>query len=274
MPFKLNQSVMDENHRRAHAPEIQYMELLRERGLLFEIENVLIDAEQLVLRSFQCDSAYCLRCSGDGNARQYKGSCCTDLQVDITPNEAETLRELGRIASERLTLTPGDPMSTIVKRLKGDFTERVERGDLTLRHLSSGRCALSWVTPGGVLRCSINTLCQRLDLPLIQYKPEPCFLFPLHYVMHEPGRYFMTLVCEENHRYIGADKITSKMRCLHRPQAGSPPAYIFLRGEIGHCFGPELWDRLDAAARPLLEREGLASSLAPSVPTPGAEAVG
>ncbi len=252
MPYQINPSVMQENHRRAHAPEMHYVARLRERGLLVEIDNVVVDAEQLVLRSFACDSSWCLRCTGEGGARRYKGSCCTDLQVDVTENEVERLRELGRLADQRLSLTASDPMSLVLRRIREDkFTEVVDRGDLTLRHLSSGRCALSWID-GGHLHCAINTLCARLGADLTYFKPEPCFLFPLHYVEFEPGRLFFTLISAETREYIGADVHTSRMRCLRRPHPDAPPAYQFLRGELTLCLGEEFYERFAAAAEPIL----------------------
>src|SRR5436309_2017202 len=110
MPFAVNRVVDREEYTRHNCAERHYMDSLRERGLLVEIENVAVDADQLVLRTFQCDSGYCVRCSGEGAQKKVRGSCCTDLQVDITQNEEEKLVELARLADEKLEFTPNDPV--------------------------------------------------------------------------------------------------------------------------------------------------------------------
>lgn len=262
MPFKLNSYVSEQNHLRCHATERQYMADLEKRGLLLRIDNMLVDAEQLAQRTFQCDSGYCLRCSvSDSGASKYKGSCCTDLQVDITEEEADRVRELGRMARAELKLAPSDPLSKVVDRLvRDDFTERSPKHDLIFKHLPSGRCALSWMTPGGSLRCGINSLCMALERPLVEFKPDPCYLFPLHYAEPIPGQFFITLVTAETYQAIGADAYVTKLRCLARPQPGSPLAYTFLRNEITHCFGAEFYERMEAGLHAL---PALAGSLPP-----------
>lgn len=254
MPYRINEFMLDENHRRAHAPETHYIEQLRENGHLLEIDNVQIDAEQLILRPFQCDTAWCVRTAGETASREFKGSCCTDLQVDITQHEIGKLRELARIAEDRLAIGIGDPMLAIVRRIRDDkFTETVDRGDTAFKHLGSGRCSLSWLTSTGQLRCAINTLCDRLNLPLEEFKPEPCYLFPLHYVEAIPGHYFFTLISCETFEYIGADRHTAHLKCLRKPKPGALPAYKALKGELILCLGAEFYEKLEAAAAEFLE---------------------
>ncbi|MCE5230927.1 hypothetical protein LLG95_15220 [bacterium] len=267
MPYKINAFMLDENHRRAHAPENYYLDRLRREGNLIEIDNIQIDAEQLVLRSFQCDTTWCVRSSGEPASRQFKGSCCTDLQVDVTEHESARLRELASIAEERLSLGIGDPMLPIVRRLRdGKFTERLDRGDVAFRHLTSSRCALSWLTTAGVLRCGINTLCDRLGLPLEQYKPEPCYLFPLHYVEAEQGKYFFTLISSETYEFIGADHHTAHLKCLRKPKPGSPPAYQSLRFELILCLGEKFYEQLEEAAAEFLANRGISAEVGSVTP--------
>ena len=266
MAFKLNPYVDEQNHQRCSTSELAYMRQLDARGMLLTIENMLVDAEQLVLRTFQCDSAYCVKCSQQSGAAKYKGSCCTDLEVDVTEEEVRRLQELGRMGKERLQLTASDPLTPVLDRLtKKTFIEPTEKGETAFKHLPSGRCALSWMTPGGILRCGINSLCMALELPLIEYKPDPCYLFPLHYMEPVPNTYFITLLSKETYQYIGADAYVGKLRCLAKPQPGSAPAYQFLRSELNHCFHGGIYDALDAAAQPILQRHGLLAANGPEV---------
>lgn len=258
MAFKLNPYVDEQNHHRCHTDEQRYMRELDARGMLLRIGNMVIDAEQLVLRTFQCNSSYCTRCVKKDGKTTFKGSCCTDLEVDVTEEEVRRLHELGKIAKRKLRLPPGDDLSPIIERLaKNAFTETTSKHETAFRHLSSGRCSLSWPAADGAVLCGINALCMALELPLNEYKPDPCFLFPLHYVEPVPGLYFITLLTSETYQYIGADAYVGKLHCLSKPQPGSPPAYQFLKGEINHCFSGGLYEALDEAAQPILKAHGL-----------------
>lgn len=249
MPFVLDPHINLQNHIRASAPELRYVEILRERGALLTLDNVWVDCEQLLMRAFQCDSTYCLRAKGKGADRTYTGCCCTDLQVEVTPDEVEKLRELGRTAAERLDPAPTSQLGKLVQRLnEGEITERTDKGELIFKHLGSSRCPLSVFDKHGQLLCGINTLCAQLERPLPIYKPEPCFIFPLHYAEPLPGKYLVTLVTLETYRYIGADKYTSQLRCLKKPQPGAPRAWRALKHELILCFGEAFYEQLVPAA--------------------------
>lgn len=252
MAYTINRHIERQNHLRAHSSEIQYVRALEQRGKLMRLDNVDVDVEQLLERCFQCDTQWCLKCKGKGADKEYKGSCCTDLQVDVTETEIERIRELGRRVEEKLDIDKKDPLYKPLRNmLKDDFHGTTDAGEPILAHNHQGRCSLSWIDTDGSLRCSINTMCQRTGLDLMYYKAEPCFLFPLHYVEYEPGRFFLTLISEETKDAIGADTHTARLKCLKKPQPGSPPAYEFLKYEIILCFGEALYDQLvkEAEAR-------------------------
>jgi hypothetical protein len=255
----MNPHLDEQNHARVHFSELQYMEALEARGGLLHLDNVAVDIEQTILRTFQCDTGYCVRCARKDGAVKFRGSCCTDLEVNLTRHETDQIRALARLADERLRLAPSDPLRDVVHRITAHrFTERTAGGETALRHLRTGRCALSWMD-GATLRCALNTLCDRLGEPLARYKAEPCYLFPLHYAEYAPQRYLVTVLCAETQPWIGSDAYIGKLRCLGKPQPGAPPVYVSLRDEIVLCLGEALYEALDAAARPILERAGLRS---------------
>lgn len=263
MSYRINPYVDEQNHYRCHGPERHYVEQLEGRGGLIRLDNVLVDAEQLVLRSFQCDPTWCTRVSGEGRDKKYKGCCCTDLEVDLTPEEIARMQKLGELAQQRLELGARDPMRDVAKRLAADnFMETTEKGERAIAHLPSGRCPIGFIERDGAFRCGLNKLCGLMELPLTDYKPEPCFLFPLHFVEHQPGVYLLTVVSEQSHEYIGAHVYVTKLRCLRKPQPGAPPAFISLRYEITHCFGEAFYAALAREARRIMEREGMAEGLA------------
>ena len=258
MAYRVNAHIEHQNHMRAHASETFYISQLDHRGRLLRLDNVFVDVEQLILRTFACDTQWCVRAKKEDGKTVFKGSCCTDLEVNITPDEIDRLRRLGRLADERLDLKPSDPLDLVVERLReGRFFHTTDSGELAFKSLGSERCPLSWLTRDGTLRCAVNTLCERLDEPLTDFKAEPCIMFPLHYVEHQPGRYFLTTICRETHEWIGADHFVTKLKCLSRPKPGAPPAFQFLRGEIEMCFGKTFYGRLAKAAAPILQEHGI-----------------
>lgn len=254
MPYSVNRSVDQIEFARHHTKEQFYMSELRKRGMLIEIENVFVDAEQLVLRTFLCDTNYCVKCTNGGSSKTYKGSCCTDLAVDITPPEKEKLVEMAKLAKEKLTFAANDPIRRVVENVLNDKISEVnEEHEEVLLHHPTGRCIMSWLD-GDTLRCSINTLCSRLDLQLTEFKPDPCYLFPLHYSEFAEGQYLVSVLSTESRYWIAQHACVGKLRCLSRPAPGAPPAYIFLRGEIEYLLGKRFYRALDALAQPILER--------------------
>ena len=254
MGFKINPYVEEQNHIRSHTAEQFYIDQLREDDLLLDLDNVAVDIDQLFFRTFQCNTQWCVRCGKEDGIKQYKGSCCTDLEVNITPVEKKRLVELAGLADRQLDLADDDPVGKIVERVNSDqFTEITDGGELAFKHLRSTRCSMSWIDDDGILRCGINTMAERLKVNLTDYKPEPCFLFPLHYVEHAPGRYFVTVICKETYTWIGADKYVTKLRCLRKPEPGSPPAFTFLEHELTYCFGKDFYHQLETASRHYLD---------------------
>lgn len=254
MPYPINPVLNEADFERHHSKERHYIERLREKGLAIELDNIVVDAEQLVLRTFQCDTTYCVTCAGSGDDLQYKGSCCTDLQVDLAPGDKAQLRSMARMAQDRLDLAPESPLREIVDLLLSGqaFETNADQEELFV-HRPSGRCVMS-VMDGGRLKCSINMLASDLKLTLHEYKPSPCYLFPLHYGQFSPDGFILSVLCTETRSWIEQHACVGKLKCLRRPQPGSPPAYVFLRGEIEYVLGKDFYRELDRRAQPLLER--------------------
>lgn len=255
MTYRINRVVRDADYIRHSVQERKYLDDLRSRGLLLEIDNILLDAEQLVLRTFQCNTNYCVRCTGSGSSLHYKGSCCTDLMVDITESEKRKLTELARKARGKVDFGPSHPVTKIVDRVLEDrYTEINESNEEELLHRRNGGCIMSWMDPSGQFRCSINTLVNELGLDIKEYKPGPCYLFPLHYAEFGADQYIVTVLSEETRFWIEQHRCVGQLRCLRRPEPGSPPAYQFLRGEIEFLLGAGFYRELDRQARPILTR--------------------
>lgn len=256
MSFKINRSVDALEFSRHHPREVHYMNQLRERGMLLQVDNIAVDVEQLVLRTFQCNTNYCVKCTGgNGDGRKsYKGSCCTDLSVDLTEPEKTKLKEMARLAKRKLTFGPRDPVGKIVDLVLNDKISEVnEDHEDVMKHRADDRCIMSWMD-GDTLRCSINTLCYKLGLSIEEYKPDPCYLFPLHYSEYARNEFLLSVLSSETRYWIGQHACVGKLACLRKPERGAPPAYQYLRGEIEYTFSKQFYVKLDAMARPLLEK--------------------
>lgn len=255
MPYQINPRIRQADYVRHNTKERHYIDELREKGLLIEVDNIAVDGEQLVLRTFQCDTGWCVKCKGSAGSKEYKGSCCTDLQVDVTAGEMERVRELALKARSELNLPRKSQLARIVDNVLNDkITEVTEDHELALRHKRNGSCVMSWIDGDGLLRCSINTFAYRLGLPIEEYKPDPCYVFPLHYAQLDSKDFILSVLCEETRFWIEQHECVGKLRCLRTPQPGSPPAYQFLRYEIEYLLGAKFYKELDRQARPMLER--------------------
>lgn len=255
MAYRFNRSVREQDFIRHNIQERNYLNDLRERGLLLEIDNILVDAEQLVLRTFQCNTGYCVQCSGSASTREYKGSCCTDLMVDVTADEKSKLHELAEKARREIDFAKSDPVGKIVDNILNDrYTEVNEDGEEELQHRKTGACAMSWMDEKGQLMCSINTLVYKMGLEIDEYKPDPCYLFPLHYAEVGLDRFIITVLSEETRFWIEQDKAVSRLRCLRKPEPGSPPAYQFLKGELEYLLGKPFYKELDKRGQEILKR--------------------
>jgi hypothetical protein len=254
MSFTLNETVNKENIRRCYSSEYFYMKLLKSKGMLLEIENIAVDSEQLIYRTFICNPKKCIRKNKKKGYFKYSGSCCTDLEVNITPAEASKIILLAEKAVEEPNEKSMKPYEKILKRISSNsFTQITEKGELALQHhIKSGRCVLSYINKNMNFLCVINELCGILNLKLEDYKPDPCFLFPLHYVEYKPGFYFLTVISEESFDYIGSDESVAGLSCLSKTDSDNPPAYISLEKEITYCFGKNFFRKLDETAKKMI----------------------
>ncbi len=255
MAHRLNRSVRAQDFLRHSLQEHKYLKDIRERGLLLEIDNILVDAEQLVLRTFQCNTNYCVQCTGSSATREYKGSCCTDLMVDVTGDEKTRLRELAEKARAELDLPADGQLGKIVDRVLNDkFTEINEDGEEELLHRDTGACTMSWIDETGQFRCSINSLVYKMNLKIEEYKPDPCYIFPIHYTEVGVDTYLISVLSEETRFWIEQDKCVGRLRCLRKPEPGSPPAYQALKGELEYLVSEDFYRELDIKAQDILKR--------------------
>ena len=247
--YTLRKAVSREDGVRALLPENAYIQKLREAEGVFEIGNVLVDRAQLIDRRFLCDSLHCMRYVP--SRKRYRGCCCTDLEVDLTPNELLAMR---RCCSRYLASDGADaerPEYRIARRVleTEEWQDANYRGEPYLTHSREKVCSMGYIARDGRLLCGLNAMAEALGEPVARWKPATCYVFPLHYVEYRPGHYLLTVVCGENHEYIDAAEEIGRLACLKKPQTEAPPAYVALRGEIEWLFGAPFYEKLRQLAQ-------------------------
>ncbi len=128
------------------APWRRYISALRERELLANVDGIMVDAGTLFKTHFRCDTR---TCAGVDRGPGIE-SCCTDYDVEITPEEHARIVEHGDAVIELLSRYDGErvtPGRTIVELFLESHTISLAK--------EKGRCAFSYRDGGGQLRCGL-----------------------------------------------------------------------------------------------------------------------
>ncbi|MCX7047214.1 MAG: hypothetical protein NTX50_17215, partial [Candidatus Sumerlaeota bacterium] len=208
-----------------------------------DIGNILVDKPQLVTRRFSCDTCHCVHALKNGKR---KGSCCTDLEVDLTPNEIHDVRRLALLYLKSPIAQVAAPECIIARRIlqTNDWLNESDCGEPCLAHTKERICSLGYLDADGRLLCALNAMTAALGEPLPKWKMMTCYVFPLHYVEYQNDKYLLTILCRENYQYLGADVDVARLRCLAQPQPDAPPAYQSLQGEIEFLLGAAFYLKL------------------------------
>ena len=254
MPFHARKEINDADFHRTHASEQGYVQKMRERGMIIDIDNVAVDVRELIKRRFSCNTLSCVEKNKRNGKRRYSSSCCTDLTVHVAPGEAENIRDLFEQASPLREELPSRIRKVMDRVLEDDFTHHSNELELCLDDFENNTCVLSYLNPGnGALSCSIDFLCEKLGLPVMTYKAIPCIDFPIHVCEYEPARQLLTLMAPANYKLLGGSKEVINLACIRKQPADGPPAYQFLRQTIVNRFGEKFYELLDRQAQPFLK---------------------
>jgi hypothetical protein len=218
------------------APWRRYLRSIEERKMLIHVDGVMVDAGAMFGTRFRCDTRTCASLDRSPGTE----SCCTDYDVEITPEEharivdnADAVIELlSRYDSERVT----------PDRKIGEFF--LEEHTITLAK-EKARCAFSYRDAGGQLRCGLHSLALERGESLSSIKPLVCILFPLVVYRFENGETLLTATSRETASLFGREK-DSELPCL-RNQAGDP-MFVELRTAIEIGFGAAFYQHLAAVA--------------------------
>jgi hypothetical protein len=215
-----------------HPPIEKYLTYLRENNLLLELNNVKIDLLNIAYRKFKCNPNRCLQIVNEREEISYTGSCCTFFDVKISKKEMENIKylfkEIEKIIPEE---SVNDPFV-----LNGLHHWIIKKRD-------DGLCVFGYLDKAGTLRCAIETICREQKMPVFQYKPCSCIIWP--FSIYRIGReFFLTVACPENSKVLGYGEATTNFKCLTQPLSTDPPIYLSLERVITFMFGKEFYIHL------------------------------
>ncbi len=219
------------------APWRRYIRTLEQRELLAEVDGIMVDAATLFETRFRCDTR---TCAGIDRSPGIE-SCCTDYDVEITPEEHARIVGNGAAVVELLNRHDGERV-TPGRAIEEFF---LESHTIALAK-EKGRCAFSYRDDGGQLRCGIHSLALEKGVPVPSIKPLACVLFPIVIYRFENGETLLTATSRETSSLFGREK-DSELPCL-RVQRGDP-MFIECRMAIEAGFGEAFYQHLTQVAR-------------------------
>lgn len=219
------------------APWRRYIRALKERQLLADVDGIMVDAATLFRTRFRCDTRTCAGIDRSPGTE----SCCTDYDVEITPEEHARIVEQGDAVVELLNRYDGERVAR--GRAIGEFF--LESHTISLAK-ENGRCAFSYRDAAGQLRCGIHSLALEKGVPVASIKPLACVLFPIVIYRFENGETLLTATSRETSSLFGREK-DAELPCLRAAQGD--PMFIECRMAIEAGFGEAFYRRLAVAAR-------------------------
>lgn len=213
------------------APEADWATYVLRRALRGELGDggpgILLDLVAL-MQPYGCRTELCT----PGMRGPRDRSCCADLEVAVTPREAEAITDA---LPEIATLFTEDP------RWSAGVPAVIEDGALRRQ---GRRCIFARLGPKG-LSCGLHALEDQTARPRGTLKPVPCRLFPLAVVDLADGRMLLTAIHRNTSTFL-ASRPARAFPCLG---AGGTPLYISEEAAITELFGRKVYKRLVVAAK-------------------------
>ena len=250
--FKLNKKIIDSEQELDDASVEQYIKKLKKENLLIIIDNVLVDAKNLVKRRFSCDLNRCIKKKKLSNKKiNLKNKSCFGLQeILLSKQETKQIEKifpyiknlLGKYRTDKIV----DIKSILEKNRYNQYILKKTPGN---KH-----CILSYFDNKNILRCVIHTVCINKNLSAEHYKPYMCSRWPLEFFNFGDNKYLLTACSREAEKELeDMAKSSSEFSCMRKQSKEDPPLYIYMKDTIIFLFGRNFWKRLDNLARSLLK---------------------
>jgi hypothetical protein len=238
----------------SYPPARRYVDVQRARGRMLEIGNVDVDLEQLVERPFLCDRHRCIHWSPHQQRREARplidNSCCSRYRVPVTDLDRTKLAEILPLVRKRLPSS--HPLNVDQAAPPYDLEDDYQ---FVMRERENGACQFVLYDKGETF-CAIHRTCLEEGLPVWEYKPLGCSLWPLALVDYERDdepRYLLTAYVRATAAIFesGEDETNDEagFACLVDQDPSYEPLYQASEGILTFTLGRDFYQRLDRHAR-------------------------
>jgi hypothetical protein len=237
------------------------------------IGDIIIDVNNIILRSYACDGAHCLsvkplpnHLDGYGftfhNEVAAYGDCCRGPVVFISHEERQRIAEHldgiiphmsqeGQFAIKEFLRQKGpeNKHEAFAESARGTMGKK--RGhdlDFAKMHTIWGdQCIFRTLHHDGIhgqVRCALHAYALQSNLSYLDLKPVDCWFWPLALVPLYTGQFLLTVHTEKTRHFTEESESYANKRCLTDPIPGAPFIYQSFEKELVHVFGQEWFDAL------------------------------
>ncbi len=225
----------------------KYVEHLKGRGELLQIDAVDVDVPQIVRRHFICDSQRCVQWSG--TTPLIDRGCCCRYEVPLTARDKEVV--LAHLDAVRPNLPEGH---RLIDPEVDPFKQDDDFGVAMVHDNPVGGCQFNMYIDGRC-RCALHMTALEHGENPHEWKPLACSLWPLAINAYDDDdgqeRYLLTVYCEDNAELFDETE-EEPFACIVDQSESYPYTYLAEQGTLEHLFGAAWWAKLDSAARELL----------------------
>jgi hypothetical protein len=245
-------------------PLQRYVAIQRERGRMWAIGKVDVDVEQMVERAFLCDRHRCIQWTPHEDKADAEPlidrSCCSRYQVPVMDLDRQKLVEILPLVKKRL-----DPDHPLVVDADEPLFDVDDEYQFVMREQGENVCQFV-LYENGRTTCAIHKTCLEEGLPVHEYKPVGCSLWPVALIDWEDEggeeRYLLTTYVKATAGLFESggdeeDDHENHFACLVDNNPAYDPMYKSVEGILGYTLGLEFYRQLDARAQKhLKERSG------------------
>ena len=253
------------------------------------IDEIIVDVQNIMLRSYACDGAHCLsmralpnHSSSYGftfyNEVAAYGDCCRGPIVFLSQDERRRIaahldgivshmsHEGQFILKEFLRQKgPDNPQEAFAETAYGTLGEKRHQAlDFAKMHTIWGdQCIFRTVHHDGArgqVRCAIHAYAIAAGVSYLEVKPVDCWFWPLALVPLYTGQFLLTVHTEDTRHFTEESENYTKKRCLTEPIPGAPFMYQSFQKELVYTFGEQWYAALAACAAQYHQRPATGDS--------------
>ncbi|OPZ17605.1 MAG: hypothetical protein BWZ10_01172 [candidate division BRC1 bacterium ADurb.BinA364] len=219
--------------------ERRYADYLKETGRAIVIDNLIVDAPNVVERKFLCHTDLCL---GKRPEKGMRGKgCCSTFDVRVAPDEVKRIEPMLPRIKERFPY-----IARAIDQEGGEWWHYdAEDYNKTLNIKENGGCIFLGPRENGIFPCALHALALEDGLDPKRLKPSACIMYPLFMIELDDNEYLLTCTCAETHPVIcGAETEHHDFPCLNPNGKAAEPLYKAMGGVIEMMFGESAYRRL------------------------------